>query len=237
MTQTRIGRFQERQAKKRLWLSLAGSTVLIALVVFFGVKLLINFSLVIDWLQGFGTPPSETVQTVILPPTLDALPEATNTATLKLTGKGQPKLTVIIYVNGTMVSSLPVLEDGTFTDPELPLAEGDNMVNAKSKDQTGNLSELSNTVTTRISVKQPKLEVASPQDNETITNDTGVIGITGVTDPDNTVTVNDRLAIIRETGDFSYTFRLNEGDNVISVRSTDEAGNTVTVERKVKYIR
>ena len=61
------------------------------------------------------------------------------------------------------------------------------------------------------------------------------ISVSGATDPGDSVSVNDRLAIVDKDGNFSYSLDLNSGDNKIKVVSSDPAGNQTTKELTVKY--
>ena len=216
--------------------AIIGSLAILVFLGLFGVKILIGFSVLVDKLRG-GSPATQQANTVILqPPVLDPLPIATNSATLILTGKSTPKLTLIIYLNDTEGKKLTVPDDGNFKISDLSFKEGDNSVSAKVTDNKGGVSELSNVVTSTYSKNKPKLDVTSPGDNADLHGDP-TTQITGTTDPDNTITINDRLAVVKSDGSFTYTIQLSNGDNTFKIIATDAAGNQTTVERHVTYER
>ncbi|OGG11068.1 hypothetical protein A2Z00_01645 [Candidatus Gottesmanbacteria bacterium RBG_13_45_10] len=235
MVFSRFGRLEERRQKHRLVLALAGSVAIIIFIAVFGLKLLIGFSLFVDRIKG-SPPTSQTTQrTVILPPTLDPLPAATNSASIRVTGVGKPSLTLIVYVNGTEAKKLTVPSKGTFSVGSLPIIEGQNTISAKLVDTKGNTSDLSNIISIMIKNKAPLLEVTSPSDNSSVQGDTNTVTVSGKTDDDVTVTVNDRMVVIKSDNTFTYAYPLNSGDNKLKIVAKDEAGNQTTIERSVKY--
>ena len=59
--------------------------------------------------------------------------------------------------------------------------------------------------------------------------------VTGKVKEDSTVTINGRFVVVQNDGSFSYDFPLNDGDTILKITATDEAGNQTSVERKVTY--
>ena len=120
MAFSRLNRLQDRKEKRRLLLAVVGIIAIFALVLLFGVKALIGFSLLVDKLRGTTPTTSQQSQFIILPPTIDPPPTATNSATISVTGKGQTGLTLILYVNNSEFKKLAVGKDGTcllYTSP------------------------------------------------------------------------------------------------------------------------
>ena len=77
----------------------------------FGIKMLVQFSLLVDRARG-GTP-IEKASTLILAPALDELPIATFSGTLKLTGKAEPKLSLTL-LSMTLKQNIIVPQSGIF---------------------------------------------------------------------------------------------------------------------------
>jgi hypothetical protein len=50
------------------------------------------------------------------------------------------------------------------------------------------------------------------------------------------VYLNDRLIVVDEAGQFSTTYYLNEGENVLRFVAIDQAGNQGELEIKVKFL-
>jgi hypothetical protein len=235
MAFSRLNRLQDRKEKRRLVLSIAGIIAIFVLILLFGVKALIGFSLLVEKLRGGSPTSTQQSQTLILPPTIDSPNTATNSATISITGKGQAGLTLILYVNNKEHSQLPVKSDNTFVVPNVTLINGTNTVSAKLTDAKGNLSDLSNIVSVTYGNTPPKLIISDPADNTTVSADPNTVTINGMTDDNVTVTVNDRMVVIKTDNSFSYSYPLNEGDNILNIVATDAAGNQTAIQRKVTY--
>lgn len=235
MPHSRLSRLEERKEKRRLLLAIAGIVGIIALVGIFGIKVLIGFSLFVERLKGASPTPAAQNQNVILPPTLDPPPEATNTATISVTGKGQPNLSLIVYLNDAEFKKLSVPTDGKFSINAVPLSDGANTISAKLADDKGNTSDLSNVVTVSFANKPPKLDVNAPGDGITISGDPNTVTVAGDTDDNVTVTINDRVVVVKSDNTFSYDYPLNEGDNILTIVANDTAGNQTKLTRKVTY--
>lgn len=234
MVYSRLIRHEERRQRKRLLFALGGMMALIIFLFVFGLKILVGFSLLVDRIRG-NTPQQTTQgQELILPPVLDPLPEATNSATLTITGKSDPGVNIILYIDEEESATLPVQSDGTFSLTK-KLAEGDHTISAKAKNDKDVVSDLSNVVTVTIKRSKPELTVTSPNDGERIVGDSNTIVVKGKTASENTVTVNDRLAVVGSDGSFSYTQTLTEGENILHIAATDPAGNQETADRRVTY--
>lgn len=228
---SRLRKFEEQRLKRRLFLSIVGSIGILLFLGLFGLKILESFSLFIDTLHG-ATPQSKDISSsLLLPPTLNALPEATNSASLTITGIAKPDTTLILYVNEKESGKTTVGKDGTFSTVISQTQDGKNTVSAKITDNKGNFSGLSNVLSVMIKKTKPKLEVSSPTDNAKVNTDT--INVTGTTEDDTTVRINDHFALINNDRSFSYKYKLNDGDNTLKIVAVDLAGNETSIERHV----
>lgn len=230
---SRLGRYEDRKQRRRILFALLGIVGILALLFVFGLKLLVGFSVLVDRMRG-SSPAAQSTHSLILPPVLDPLPIATNSAKLTVTGSGRPGLTAIVYQNEVEKKKISVDRDGVFT-VELIGSEGDNIISAKFIDGEGNTSELSTVLSVMVKTKPPILEVSAPADSASFSSDTQSIRIEGKTEPDNTVSVNDRFAIVDSSGSFSYILSRFQGEQTIKITATDPAGNTKTVERRVRW--
>jgi cytoskeletal protein RodZ len=77
----------------------------------------------------------------------------------------------------------------------------------------------------------PFLEVTSPL-MDTVT-DQDTIQITGRTDPEATILVNDQSLVLDKGGQFSVRIPLNPGDNLVTVIATSKTGKITSQSRKV----
>lgn len=233
MALSRIGRYEERKLRTRLILSIIGSIAIIAFLLVFGLKILIGFSLLVERLKG--SSPTQQTQSLLLAPTLDSLPIATNSATLSITGTGTPGSILILYVNEGEAKKLTIPSEGRFTVASVKVIEGQNTVSAKLTDEKQNLSDLSNVLTITVKRSPPSLEITSPSPNAAITGDKNTVDVVGKAEEGSTVTVNGRFVVIQNDGSFSYPYPLSDGDNTLVVVAVDAAGNQTIVERKVTY--
>jgi hypothetical protein len=235
MAYSRLTRVADRKERRRLILAIAGIIGIFILILAFGLKALIGFSLLVEKLRGGSPATTQQQQTVILPPTLDPPASATNSATIAVTGKGQSELTLILYINNKEFKQTPVAKDGTFAVSSVPLTSGANTISAKLTDTKGNLSDLSNIVSVTYGNTPPKLVISDPADNSTVSGDSNAVTVNGMTDDNVTVTINDRVVVIKTDNSFSYSYPLNDGDNILNIVATDAAGNQTTIQRKVTY--
>jgi len=79
----------------------------------------------------------------------------------------------------------------------------------------------------------PACLVVSPTEGETLASDMDTVQVTGASDPESTVLVNDAPAALDGDGRFSAPVALREGKNRVIVLSKDKQGNLTTVERVV----
>jgi len=139
--------------------------------------------------------------------------------------------TVNLYVNGEKVGS-QVVEDEVFAiETELPNDENEIMVKAE---MNGIETEPSDVVIVRKDKVSPVLVVDEPADNSRINKD--VIDVTGNASDDihlQRVLINDVEVETDENGNFSKKIILDNGENVITVKAVDIAGNETVVQRVV----
>ena len=236
MLRSRLSRLEERKQRKRLTLALVGSIAVLIFVGLFGVRVLIGFSLLVDRIRG-TSPQTQQSSSLILPPVLDPQPTATNSASINITGRGQGGLTLIVYLNEGEFKKIRVPEDGSFSVTGIPLSNGSNSISAKLTDDKDGTSDLSNVLSVTYATTPPNLEITAPEDNANISGEPNTVAVTGTTDDDINVTINDRLVVVRGDNSFSYNYPLNEGDNILTIVATDAAGNQTRIERKVIYRR
>jgi hypothetical protein len=232
---SRLRRFEEKRLRNRLMLALIGTITIIVLVVIFGFKFFVNFTVFLGQMENKDPYSSPTPIALVIPPYLDPLPIATPSGKLLITGRGQANATVVLYINDTESKSVSIGKDGTFLISSLSLAEGNYAIKAKTKDQTGKQSDFSNEVHTQIKRHPPILEITKPTDNITINNEDNIITIEGKTEENTDIRINERFVVVKPDGSFSYPFPLQNGENNLEIKAIDQAGNTTIVHRKVTY--
>lgn len=235
MISSRLGRFENRKAQKRLLIAVGGSIGILLFLALFGLKILVGFSLLVDRLRGASGTNLQSQSNLLLPPVIDPIPEATFSSTLSITGRGTAKTQVIIYVNDQQFKKFAVNDDGTFTLSDIPVDEGDVTLSSKIADDKGNTSDLSNIIKVTIDRKPPTLELTKPDDGAKIQDGTHKATVEGKTDEDSRVSINDRIVVVRSGGSFTYSMPLSDGENTLKIVAIDPAGNHTTIERRVTY--
>ena len=235
MIRSRLARNEEKKEQHRIYLAFGGIIVIVVLFLVFGVKLLVAFSLFVDKVRGTTPKTTEQAQVILIPPELDPLSEATNSAEIVVTGRAKDAPTVILYLNDEKTMETKLKEDGTFRFTGVGLSKGKNTIAARTGDDKNNTSEASETLFVEYKKGDPILELSAPSDNAEISGEKAITTVTGKTDAENTVRINDRLVVVQNDGSFSYDYPLKEGDQTLTIIARDTAGNQTKVERKVKY--
>jgi len=114
-----------------------------------------------------------------------------------------------VYVNGMRVELLP---DNSFM-VNITLNEGENLIRVVAVDEFGNIG----TKEIHVTYKVPTLTLVVDEVPKLV--NTPEIEITGKTDPEATVYVNDEEADVDEDGNFSITVTLLEGLNTLIIRA------------------
>jgi len=234
MMSSRLRRFEDKKASKRLMMTAAGFVALVIFLLLFGLKILIGFSVLVDKIRG-GGPQQAAVTDILLPPILDSLPEATNSATLSIHGKSDPKKTVIVYINDQEYKQVITTDVGDFSLDKIPVNEEEVTISAKVKGDKEELSALSNIISTLVDRTPPTLEVAKPSNDQIINDGTHKTFVEGKTDEGTRVTINGRIVVVRSGGSFTYPMNLVDGENNLMIVSSDSAGNQTKIERRVTY--
>lgn len=232
MTLLRYGRNEYNRQQRRLIIAIVGTICTLTFIIFFGFPLFVNFSLIVEKFKGTSSP--SVTKEIVLAPTLDPLPEATNSAALIVTGRAHSGATLLLYVNDSETKKLTVPDSGNFKTSVIGKV-GVNVISAKALGKNGILSELSNVITTKVINSAPFLDITIPEDGATYSGDKDTISFEGKTDENNSVTVNGRFAVVGSDGKFTYTLKLSEGDTIIIVEATDQAGNKTSLQRRVAY--
>lgn len=185
--------------------------------------------IVIEAVDMAGNIAMETLNVVL--DTYEPVLVVTGPATGIVTNADSVMVTGIVEVGSTLtVGGTQVVPDeaGSFSY-EYSLSAGDNSIEIKATDAATN----ANTVTLAVHQDQdpPNLEIQEPDDG-TITGDT-MISVHIVTDEDAKLWLNGRTLAV--TGDVTVSILLVEGDNAVTVKAMDPAGNvateTITVRR------
>jgi hypothetical protein len=208
--------------------------------IFFGVlavAFLIFFGLIVipNVIRFFGNQGNQaTFDDSGLPPQVPLLSSpvtATSSASLNLKGYNEKGNQVVLLQNGQETQRATVEDDGSFSF-DTTLSTGDNRFTLYAIDPANKESEVSREYLVVFDNQPPKLEVADLQDKQSVQGKKNqMLSIKGTTDPDTKVTLNDRLVFSKEDGSFTTQQRLENGENTLTFKATDQAGNTT--EKKI----
>ncbi len=176
----------------------------------------------------FGGAPSIEISDDIPPqtPVITAPVPATSSAQLSVKGFTEPQGVVVIVLNGQQVlNDVTAKDDGSF-ETTLALTEGVNTFSLFARDAAKNESQVTKTYSVLLDTFAPELIVDKPTDKQSVVGKNNqTMSVVGSTDPENKIFINDRLVFPNSEGDFSSTYRLNDGDNTLVIKAVDKAGN------------
>ncbi len=232
-TKSRLARGQSKQFMRQTLGLVFLSLLLLFVVIRFGIPLLIKLAVVLgDVRSGNNKEPQASEELyALVPPVLQPLPEATNSAAIQLSGFAKEDQKVTVFLNANPLSDVTAESDGEFS-ADLELRTGDNRVWAIARDGERE-SEKSAEMTIAYDSEMPELTIDSPGEGSTVTQD--ALEVRGLASEEVHLTVNGRLVSQQSDNSFVTTITLQEGENNIVVYAKDLAGNEVTKEIKVTY--
>lgn len=229
----RLERVQEKKMKNTIIMYVVILFVVLYFIFTFGIKLLLNTSSFISGLfpQPSNKPLSKTEDSFSAID-ITSIPQATNSANIIVSGSVLNFDTLTFYLNKVKVKEVDSPSD-IFNEEIGDLEKGENSIYilAKSKDSKTEKS----TITYKVFYKseKPKLEISEPSDNSTTNNQE--IKIKGSTDIETYIHINDLPVVVDVNGNFETIVRLKDGDNQITAKAQDIAGNEEIKTIKVTY--
>ncbi len=117
-----------------------------------------------------------------------------------------------------------------FTWDTTAVPEGSYVIKLTARDILDNKTEDTRSVS--VSHRIPVLSVSSPEDN--FMSNTDTVTVRGTVSGATALTVNGN-PISYETGVFETSVKIENGENLITVKAVNELGNAATIQRKVLY--
>ncbi len=220
--------------QRLVWTSL-GTIVLILAFIFLGIPALVKFSALVGDIKSSSEPINKRGDdAILLPPRFETLPEATNSARITIHGFAQAGKSVEIFLNDDSKGEITVDNDGKFVFPNLSLKKGENKIRAYTIEGQQK-SDSSQIFFVTFDNAAPKLEITKPEDGNSFSGENKDIQVEGKTDPENSVTINDRWVIVSQDGSFNAQYTLTDGENNLKIKAVNPAGNETIVERKFNY--
>lgn len=234
MYRSRLSTIERKRNNRTAFLLILSTITILVILGFSGIPLLSKLAV---FSEKFRTGGNATNEDFIAPPPpiLNAPFQATNSAEFTLRGTAEPTSLVYLSQNSIDPISTTTSSDGTFEFPLLNLRDGDNTFVAVAVDKANNKSRNSASISIFFSKAPPKLEIESPKNDQHFYGSNARVEIRGKTDPTARVTVNDRLMIVNQNGDFSTMYTPNPNDNKLTFVATDQAGNQTKKEVPIFY--
>lgn len=230
--------FSERRSERKLKRNIIFTIFILGFLIYFLITWFIP-TLVggLSYLNRFKETPQPNqniLQEVLAPPVLNIPFEATNTASIVIKGYSSSNHTVEIYIDDQMQAVAEVKDDGSFETDPVDLNLGTNNIYGKTVNDQGDKSLPSKTIRILYDNEKPKMELKEPSDNLEVKDSRKII-VSGNTEMDAVVEINNARAIVNFDGNFSYSLELDEGENTIVITATDKAGNITQISRRVIY--
>ena len=175
------------------------------------------------------------IDEAIAPPVLYIPYEATNSASISISGYAAPLSKVELYIDEEIKSQVNTDSEGKFETAPVALNLGTNNINAVTINDKDKKSLPSKNIKLYYSNEKPELSVSEPGDGAEIKGGDKKVRVAGKTEANNSVTVNGSMVIVDSEGNFQTVVALNDGDNTLKIIASNSFGNTNETERKVKY--
>jgi len=221
---SRLASVEEKRNIKKAYYYIFLSTISIVLLIFYGLPTLIKFAGFVGDIAKSDKPIEINDITPPAPPQFDQIVEFTNKEVLEITGRSESGATISIRANNDN-SEIVANNDGVF-DFIFNLDKGENSIDAKTIDTSGNESTQTNTYRIYFDNNEPKLEIQNPVDGSSyFGNGQRQLSIKGTVDEIVDLTVNGRTVVVKEDFSFSFTTTLSEGENKFDIVAKDPSGN------------
>ena len=168
-------------------------------------------------------------------PILNAPVEATHSGTINLSGFGEAKSEIILILNGEETETKTISDEGEFSF-DATLTEGENTITTYAIDEAKNESLTSRKFNITLDTEVPTIEIETPENDSRITlRKNQITSVKGITEPNAKVYIGERLSFANSDGNFAGTYSLKEGENKISIRAIDKAGNQSELELTINF--
>jgi hypothetical protein len=243
-------RRSESKAQRKLIFNLILVVVLVFVFFNWGLPFIIGSLSFLNKNKPSQTLTETKIDEAIAPPVLFIPFESTNSAKLPISGYSTPLAKVELFVDDELKSSIQTDSEGKFTIEAVNLSLGTNNIYAVTVNEAEKKSLPSKTIKLYYSNEKPLLEVTQPADgaeikggdeqssssNEQSSSSNKKITVAGKTDPNNSVTINGSTVIVNSEGNFQTSIGINDGDNIITIVSSNSFGNINQIQKTVKYV-
>ena len=221
---SRLEKKEDEEITKKTVVMGVFTVLILVLVLIFGLPFLVKVSVLLGEAKNRNSVSQVEKLMPPLPPRLVVNYEATNSATISISGLSEVGTNVELLKNDISVGKVLTSDNGDFKFNDISLDEGENQFFATaSKDKVGG-SELSKMIKIEYDKTVPILTMINPSENS-LKVDTADFDVIGQSEKGVSATVNGRLAMVDDAGKFKIKFQLNAGKNDIEIVVKDLAGN------------
>ena len=212
----------EKLIYKRIGIVMLATVVITTLIWFWGTNFINLLGILAKPVEQLETGPTLTIP--ISKPSLKPLPEATNKNSISIDGTttGGEEVT-LVGPTGTLTTVSE--SDGTFSFAKVTLKSGLNLIKVSVLDSDG--EKLEESFVIMFDNQPPQLEIFQPKDGQSFSKNTKNIEVSGKTEEEAEVFVNDLQAIVNPGGQFTFNYPVKAGTINIKIKATDKAGNKV----------
>ncbi len=228
-------RHSESKAKKRLLFNLGIIIVLIYVFFNWGLPFIIGSLSFLNKPKSAVVTEDTKIDEAIAPPVLFIPFEATNSASIPISGYSTKLSKIEVYIDEELKAQTTTDAEGKFTTNPVQLNIGSNNIYALTINDSDKKSLPSKNIKVYYSNEKPTLEVTEPGDGAEIKGGDKKVKVAGKTDPNNSITVNGATVIVNSEGNFQTQININDGDNLIAIVASTNFGTTNQTERRVKY--
>jgi large repetitive protein len=233
---SRLADLENRRLFKQTALIILSVVIFVSALIFLGIPALIKLAIFLGDIRSTSAPVEQSDTIPPATPQIVTLPVATSSAELDISGYTEAGAAVSLYQNGAHLVDSLASDQGDFVFPMVTLNPGLNRFYAVAKDAAGNESPPSSTQTIVYDSKAPNLVIDNPKDGQQFNGASAqMITVSGTTDPDVSVKLNDRLLVVNLDGTFTSKYPLQDGSNPLHFVATDAAGNTTNLDLTVSF--
>jgi hypothetical protein len=219
---------------KRIFITNLLSIFLVVFTYFWIVGILSNANSLWDIFKGKDL---YTTKDTIAPitPYLNPLVEATKDDSTTISGKAEPTTKIFLKIDSKEAQDTTSDDEGVFSFTNIPVGYISQRISVVAKDNTGNTSKESHVYTVIKDNTAPEFEITTPKPDEKFKSTGRNYKVTGLTEPNTTVTLNEQIGFVSSNGEFFVNIRLSEGKNELKIKVTDKAGNETEKEVNMFY--
>lgn len=227
-------RVEERKNTRKAIVFILLTIACSVLILFYGIPTVAKFATFLADLHNQSTTTTYTDNTPPPPPRFDSMPTTTNKTVFEINGTSESGAKVTIHFNSEKTEVITD-NNGKFSHG-FRLIDGDNTFWAAAEDTSGNESIKTEIYKINLDTEAPDLEINKPADGSDFTGSRArQMILSGKTEANAKVQINDRLAIVLSDGSFTFTTTLNDGENNFTISSEDAAGNKTEKSLKVTF--